>query len=74
MNIPYNQAFLEEGGLAPSTAANTLNSLKGRIIMVVVGSRANYPAKVLSKVYRRTVQARLRTETDNLESKRLGSS
>ena len=45
INIPYNQAFLEEGGLAPSAAANTLNSFKGRVI-IVVGSRANYPAKV----------------------------
>ena len=45
MNIPYNQAFLEEGGLAPSASASTLNSFKGRII-VVVGNRANYPAKV----------------------------
>jgi len=45
VNIPYNQAFLEEGGLAPSPAANTLNSFKGRII-IVVGNRANYPAKV----------------------------
>lgn len=45
VNIPYNQAFLEEGGLAPSASASTLNSFKGRII-VVVGNRANYPAKV----------------------------
>lgn len=45
VNIPYNQAFLEEGGLAPSNAANVVNSFKGRVI-VVVGNRANYPAKV----------------------------
>ena len=45
VNIPYNQAFLEEGGLAPSTAANTVISFKGRVI-VVVGNRNNYPAKV----------------------------
>lgn len=45
VNIPYNQAFLEEGGLAPSPTANTLNSFKGRVI-IVVGGRANYPAKV----------------------------
>ena len=45
VNIPYNQAFLEEGGLAPSNAANVVNSFKGRVI-VVVGNRGNYPAKV----------------------------
>lgn len=45
VNIPYNQAFLEEGGLAPSAAANTVISFKGRVI-VVVGNRNNYPAKV----------------------------
>lgn len=49
INIPYNQAFLEEGGLAPSAAANTLNSFKGRVI-IVVGSRANYPAKVAAEL------------------------
>jgi len=45
VNIPYNQAFLEEGGLAPSAAANTVISFKGRVI-IVVGNRNNYPAKV----------------------------
>ena len=49
VNIPYNQAFLEEGGLAPSNAANVVNSFKGRVI-VVVGNRANYPAKVCLQV------------------------
>ncbi|XP_078369645.1 TBC domain-containing protein kinase-like protein isoform X2 [Oculina patagonica] len=45
VNIPYNQAFLEDGGLAPSSAANTVISFKGRVI-IVVGNRHNYPAKV----------------------------
>lgn len=45
VNIPYNQAFLEEGGLAPSPAANTLISFKGRVI-IVAGNRNNYPVKV----------------------------
>lgn len=49
VNIPYNQAFLEEGGLAPSAAANTVISFKGRVI-VVVGNRNNYPAKVRKRV------------------------
>jgi len=58
VNIPYNQAFLEEGGLAPSAAANTVISFKGRVI-IVVGNRNNYPAKVGKMLLQRMLTALL---------------
>ncbi|XP_031552382.1 TBC domain-containing protein kinase-like protein isoform X2 [Actinia tenebrosa] len=45
VNIPFNQAFLEDGALAQSNASATLANFKGKIV-IVMGNKTNYPAKI----------------------------
>ncbi|EDO40792.1 predicted protein [Nematostella vectensis] len=49
VNIPFNQAFTEDGTLAQSPAAATLATFKGKIV-VIMGNKTNYPAKIAAEL------------------------